>query len=151
DVDSVNAQLGVPGQYIVMPGEEVTDIFNGKPVHVNGLNNLLPVVPQHGTDVVNTMENDLAAIRQAGGLAYINHPNFGWALTTDDLKNVTGSMLFEVYNAHPLVNEFGDATHPSVEAMWDTVLSSGHLLYGIAADDEHTLNNEAGAFPGRAW
>jgi uncharacterized protein (TIGR03437 family) len=151
EIDTLNAQLGVPGQYVVMPGEEVTDIFNGKPVHVNGLNNLLPVLPQHGTNVVNTMENDLAALRQAGGLSYINHPNFGWALTADDLKNVAGSMLFEVYNAHPLVNESGDATHPSVEAMWDTVLSRGHLLYGIAADDEHTLNKGAGAYPGRAW
>jgi uncharacterized protein (TIGR03437 family) len=151
DVDSLNAQLGVPGQYVVMPGEEVTDSFNSKPVHVNGLNNLLPVIPQHGSAVLNTMENDLSAIRQAGGLGYIAHPNYGFTITPDDLKNVTGTMLFEIYNAHPLVNNFGDATHPSTEAMWDTVLSSGKLLYGIAADDEHTLNNEAGAFPGRAW
>jgi len=35
--------------------------------------------------------------------------------------------------------------------MWDEVLSSGKLLYGIAADDEHTLTNAAGALPGRAW
>jgi uncharacterized protein (TIGR03437 family) len=151
DIDSVNAQLGVPGQYVVMPGEEVTDNFNGKPVHTNALNNLLPVVPQHGTDTVNTLENDLSAIRQAGGLGYIAHPNYGWAIGAADLKSVTGTMLFEVYNAHPLNDNYGDGTHPSTETIWDTVLSSGKLLYGIAADDEHTLNNEAGAFPGRAF
>lgn len=151
DVDTLNAQLGVPGQFMVMRGEEVTDSFNGKPVHLNGLNNASNVAPQHGTAVLSTMENDLTAIRQAGGLAYIDHPNFGWAISADDLERVTSSMLFEIYNAHPLSATAGDATHPSVEAMWDTVLSSGKLLYGIAADDEHTLNNEAGAFPGRAW
>ena len=28
-------------------------------------------------------------------------------------------MFFEVYNGHPGVNQLGDATHPSVELMWD--------------------------------
>jgi uncharacterized protein (TIGR03437 family) len=150
-VDDLNAELGVAGQFLVMKGEEVTDYYNGKPVHINALNNQANVLPQHGSDVLSTIENDAAAIRQAGGLPYIAHPNFAFAISGEDLKNVNGTALFEIYNAHPVVNNDGDATHPSVEANWDEALSSGKLRYGIAADDEHTLTNPSGALPGRAW
>jgi uncharacterized protein (TIGR03437 family) len=151
DVDDLNAELGVPGQFLVMKGEEVTDYFNGSPVHINSLNNQTVVLPQHGSDVVSTIENNSAAIRQAGGLPYIAHPNFRFAINTADFKNVAGTALFEIYNAHPVVNNDGDATHPSIEAIWDDALSNGKLRYGIAADDTHTLTNVSGALPGRAW
>ncbi|HZT58759.1 MAG TPA: CehA/McbA family metallohydrolase [Pyrinomonadaceae bacterium] len=151
DISTINSQLAVPGQFAVLGGEEVTDSFSGKPVHTIGLNNTTAVQPQQGASVLETMNNDFAAVRQAGGLPYIAHPNYGFALTADDLRKMSGSSLFEIYNAHPVVNNVGDATHPSVEAMWDDVLSSGRLLYGVAADDEHNLNKVGGALPGRAW
>src|SRR6185295_7719102 len=78
DVDSLNATLGEAGQFLVMKGEEVTDSWSGKPVHINSLNNQVAVQPQHGTSVLNTIENDAAAIRGAGGVPYIAHPNFGF-------------------------------------------------------------------------
>ena len=152
EVDSLNSQLGEPGSFLVMKGEEVTDSWNSKPVHLNAINNDAVVGPQHGNSVLNTIDNDFAAIRAAGGLPYIAHPNFYFAVSAEDLINTSGApLLFEVYNAHPVVNNTGDATHPSVEANWDTALTQGKLLYGIAADDEHTLDNPAGALPGRAW
>lgn len=151
DVDSVNEEIGVPGAFLVMKGEEVTDSWNGKAVHLNAINNSSVVSPQHGSSVLSTINNDVAAIRQAGGLPYIAHPNYGFAVSANDLINAPGALLFEIYNAHPVVNNDGDATHPSVEAMWDSALTTGKLLYGIAADDAHTLTNPAGALPGRAW
>jgi len=151
EVDTLNQQLGIPGTFLVMKGEEVTDSYSGKQVHLNALNNSSVVAPQHGNSVLNTIENNLTAIRQAGGLAYIAHPNYGFAITANDLINASEALLFEVYNAHPVVNNNGDATHPSVEANWDTALSQGKLLYGIGADDEHTLTNPNGALPGQAW
>ena len=151
DVDALNAEVGIPNQFLVMRGVEVTDNWNGKPVHINGLNNISNVLPQHGNSVIDTINNNVAAIRQAGGLAYIAHPNFGFALTPDDFKNETATALFEIYNAHPVVNNAGDETHPSVERLWDDALSNGSMRYGIAADDEHTLSNYSGALPGRAW
>lgn len=151
DVATLNAQLGAPGQFLVIRGEEVTDSFAGKPVHINALNNSSVVSTQGGIDVRGTIENDAAAIRRAGGVPYVAHPNFGFAVTADDLKGATGVTLFEVYNAHPVVNNNGDETHPSVEAMWDEALSSGRLLYGLAADDEHTLYKAGGALPGQGW
>lgn len=151
DIDNLNAQIGEEGQFLVMKGEEVTDSWGGKPVHINSLNNQTSVLPQHGSSVLNTIENDATVIRQAGGLAYVAHPNYGFGVTSDDLQNESATALFEIYNAHPVVNNDGDATHPSVEAMWDSALSNGKLRYGIAADDEHTLTNASGALPGRAW
>jgi uncharacterized protein (TIGR03437 family) len=150
DVDGLNTDLGVPGEFLVMKGEEVTDNFGAKPVHLIAINNIANVNPQHGSDVTSTIENNLSAIRQAGGLAYVAHPNFAFALTADNLIDSSAS-LFEIYNAHPAVNNNGDATHPSVAAMWDRALTQGRLLYGVAADDEHTLSNPTGALPGRAW
>ena len=151
DVDALNAEIGVADQFLVMRGTEVTDNWNGKPVHINSLNNTSNVLPQHGSTVIDTINNDVAAISQTGGLAYIAHPNFGFAITADDFKNETATPLFEIYNAHPVVNNGGDETHLSVEGLWDYALSSGKMRYGIAADDEHTLSNASGALPGRAW
>jgi uncharacterized protein (TIGR03437 family) len=151
DVDSVNSQVGIPGQFLVIKGEEVTDSFSGKPVHLIGMNNSLAVAPQHGVSVLNTIDNDVNAIAQAGGIAIVAHPNYLFALSSNDLKSVTGTLFFEIYNAHPVVNNYGDATHSSVEQKWDDALTSGKLLYGLGADDEHTLTNPDGPLPGRAW
>lgn len=151
DVETLNAQLGVPGQFLVIRGEEVTDSFAGRPVHINALNNSSVVTPQGGIDVRGTIDNDAAAIRRAGGVPYIAHPNYQFALNAEDLKGATGATLFEVYNAHPVVNNDGDETHSSVETKWDEALSSGRLLYGLAADDMHNLYRAGGALPGQGW
>src|SRR5262245_29123734 len=120
--ETVNAQVGVPGQFLAIRGEEVTDSVDGKPVHLAALNNSSPITPQYGSNVLTTLQNDVDAIRQAGGLPIIAHPNFRFAIGSDDLKNVTGASLFEVFNAHPVVNNLGDSTHSSVETKWDEVL-----------------------------
>jgi uncharacterized protein (TIGR03437 family) len=115
------------------------------------VNNYGLVLPQHGSDALNTVQNDVDAITQAGGISIVAHPNYQFGLSSEDLRNVTGTMFFEVYNAHPNVNNVGDETHSSVETKWDEALSSGKLLYGLAADDVHTLTNLNGPLPGRGW
>ena len=47
--------------------------------------------------------------------------------------------LFEVFNGHPPVNNLGGGGVPGLEEVWDRILSSGRLLYGIAVDDAHTF------------
>jgi hypothetical protein len=93
-------------------------------------------------------------IRKAGGVPHINHPNFEWSLTAEDLKRITDCILFEVYSGHPRINNFGGGGLPSVEEIWDDVLSSGKLLYGLAVDDAHTFKepwNANAARPGQGW
>lgn len=153
-VDALDALHGADGKFLVMRGEEVTDGFSGKPLHINGLDVARKVDPQKGTSVVDVLQRNVDAIRAANGVPHINHPNFGWAVTADELRQVRNNKLFEVFNGHPQVNNIGGGGVPGLEAAWDAILSSGTLLYGIAVDDAHTFKdpgNPLVAGPGRGW
>jgi predicted metal-dependent phosphoesterase TrpH len=153
-VDALNALHGATGKFIVMPGEEVTDRFEGRSLHVNGLDIAREVAPQGGASVVDVLQRNVDAIRREGGVPHINHPNFGWAITADELRQVRNTRLFEIYNGHPVVNNRGGGGVPGLEEAWDAILSSGVLLYGIAVDDAHVFKqpgNPAVAGPGRGW
>lgn len=153
-VDGLNALHGADGKFIIIKGEEVSDVFGKKPIHVNGLNVERKVEPQGGKSVLDTIQRNVDAVRAASGVPHINHPNYEWAITADDLKQVQNNKLFEIYNGHHLVNNLGGGGVPGLEEVWDTILSSGKLLYGIAVDDAHTFKqpwNKNSAQPGRGW
>ena len=84
----------------------------------------------------------------------VNHPNFGWAISADELASVQRTKLFELYNGHPLVNNQGGGGVPGLEEVWDRLLSSGKLLYGIAVDDAHHFKrpwDATASSPGHGW
>jgi hypothetical protein len=88
------------------------------------------------------------------GVPHINHPNFQWALTTEQLQQVRNNKLLEIFNGHPTVNNLGGGTVPGLEEVWDRLLSKGSLVYGIAVDDAHNFKqpgNPMVAGPGRGW
>jgi len=136
-VDGLNAVHGASDKFLVIRGEEVTDSFEKKPVHINGLAPESFIKPPGGSSVVNMVQNMVDAIREARGVPSINHPNFGWAITGDELGQIQRTRLFEVFNGHPTVNNLGGGGVPGLEEVWDRILSSGRLLYGIAVDDAH--------------
>lgn len=153
-VDGLNALHGADDKFLVVKGEEVTDRFGDKPLHINGLDVARRVAPQGGTSVADVLQRNVDAIRQAQGIPHINHPNFGWAISADDLRQVRNNKLFEIFNGHPMVNNLGGGGVPGLEQVWDALLSSGLHLYGIAVDDAHTFKapgNAAAAGPGRGW
>ena len=153
-VEALNALYGADEKFLVIPGEEVTDRFGEKPLHMNGLNLKQVVEPQGGQSVVDTLQRDVDAIRAVEGVPHINHPNFSWAISADELRQVERTRLFEIYNGHPQVNNVGGGGLPGLEEMWDAILSSGRLLYGIAVDDAHVFKrpwDAAAARPGRGW
>jgi hypothetical protein len=153
-VDELNTAFGVPGEFIVLPGVEVTDRFQGAPVHVNGIGVRESVMPQGGNNIAEMLDSNARAVRAAGGVAQINHPNFGWALTAKAIAATTEAQLFELWNAHPLVNNRGGGKSPSTDEIWDTVLSSGRRIFGVASDDAHHFQGEftrARTNPGRGW
>ena len=153
-VDALNALHGADEKFLVVKGEEVTDRFGDKPLHINGLDVAHKVEPQGGTSVVDVLQRNVDSIRHAQGIPHINHPNFRWAITADELKQVKNNRLFEIYNGHPQVNNLGGGTVPGLEEVWDAILSSGIRLYGIAVDDAHNFKdpgNAAVAGPGRGW
>ena len=153
-VEGLNALHGADEKFLVIKGEEVTDEFEKKPIHINSLNPVSLVKPQGGTSVLNTMQRDVDAIRAARGVPHINHPNFYWAITADDLRQLNNNKLFEIYNGHPQVNNLGGGGVPGLEEMWDIILSSGKLMYGIAVDDAHHFKrpwDKNASTPGHGW
>jgi hypothetical protein len=154
DVAALNARDGRDPRFLLIRGEEVTDRFQGRPIHVNGLDVEQLVKPQGGASVLDVLQRNIDAIRGVKGVPHINHPNFGWSLTADDIRQVDNTRLFEIFNGHPMVNNLGGGGAPSLEEVWDAILSSGLLLYGIAVDDAHTFKDPGNpnvAGPGRGW
>jgi hypothetical protein len=149
----------------LIEGEEITDEFGAIPVHVNGINLAEIVHPQGGLtlrDVLNRNVSAVAEQSRATGrpmLAHVNHPNYGWALTWEDLAHVRDDRFFEVYNGHPGVRNEGDADRPGTGEMWDLantlrVLELDlPLLLGLATDDSHHYHGWGPGHvnPGRGW
>jgi hypothetical protein len=153
-VDGLNALHGADEKFVVIKGEEVSDQFDGKPLHMNGLDVNARVAPQGGSSVVDVLQRNAQAIRNANGIPHINHPNFRWAITRAELEQVRTNKLFEVFNGHPQVNNLGGGGVPGMEEVWDAILSNGMLLYGIAVDDAHVFTqpgNPDVSGPGRGW
>ena len=153
-VDGLNALHGADEQFLVIKGEELTDKIGDKSIHVNGLDVDRVVPVPGGQSVVEMVQRMVDAIRGARGVPSINHPNFSWAITADDLMQVQRTRLFEVYNGHPLVNNLGGGGVPGLEEVWDRILSSGKLMYGISVDDSHYFKqpwNTDLPGPGKGW
>lgn len=152
------------GKFIMIPCEEISDRAEGGPVHMNATNLLEAIEPQGGETVREAMANNLRAVqaqeKELGReiLLHLNHPNFGYAVTAEDLAAVIQERFFEVYNGHPAVGHHGDEDHPSVERLWDiaNTIRIGQLnappLYGVATDDSHNYHGKPkGASVGRGW
>jgi len=152
--DALNALHGKDGRFLLIKGEEVTDKFGDKPVHINGLDVSDKVDPQKGSSLLEVIQRNVDAIRRVRGVPHINHPNFGWSFSTETLQQVRNTKLLEIFNGHPHVNNLGGGGVPGLEDAWDAILSSGTLMYGIAVDDAHTFKqpgNPNVAGPGRGW
>lgn len=136
---------------VLLLGEEVTDRLPKKPLHVNAIGIEEAVQPQHGATPVEVLQRNIDAVRKAGALALINHPNFGWAFGADELLQLERANFLEIASGHPFVNAQGP---PSVESMWDRMLTAGKRIYGVAVDDTHHLKrvlDEGMVPPGKAW
>jgi hypothetical protein len=153
-VDGLNALHGASQKFLVVKGEELTDRADGKPLHINGLDVSREIPAQGGSTTAEVLQRSVDAIRSANGVPHINHPNFGWAITTDQLAQVKNNKLFEIFNGHPQVNNLGGGGVPGLEEVWDALLSRGIVLYGLAVDDAHYFkqaDNPDLPGPGRGW
>ncbi|MGC6488389.1 MAG: PHP domain-containing protein [Planctomycetota bacterium] len=148
---------------LLIPAEEVTSSFESKPIHINASNVASKVDPQQGESVQEVIRKTMRAVTahaEANGrpvLAHLNHPNFGWGVTADDIAQVTEERFFEVWNGHPSVNHRGDDARPGTERLWDIANTTRRrdldapLLYGLGTDDCHNYHNASGSTPGRGW
>lgn len=151
------------GRFIMIQGEEISDRAEGKPVHMNATNLKEVIQPLGGATVREAIDNNLRAVEdqaeRAGReiLLHLNHPNFGLAVTAEDLAAVVRERFFEVYNGHPGVKHEGDEHHPPVERLWDiaNTIRLGEIeaepMFGVATDDSHKYHGAPGSHPGRGW
>ncbi|MDA0809435.1 MAG: hypothetical protein O3B68_15670 [Planctomycetota bacterium] len=161
----VNAKVGQPGKFLLIQGEEVTDRFGKYPIHLCAANVKELIPPMRGESVAGTIQKNVDALvsqRERTGqsmMIHLNHPNFGYAVTAEDLMRVRGEKFFEVYNGHPGVNNSGNAEHASTERMWDIILTKRlgefqlPVMYGLATDDGHNYHGipSRKSEPGRGW
>ncbi|MEX2512083.1 MAG: histidinol-phosphatase [Cyclobacteriaceae bacterium] len=151
-------------RFLMMPAEEISDGYDGKPLHLNATNLEKLITPQGGESIVEVLQNNINAVleqRKATGkpmMVHINHPNFRWAISLEDMIRLKGERFFEVYNGHPQVNNLGDSSRLGYEEMWDFIniayLEKGQpLLFGLATDDSHNYHRKGATFSnaGRGW
>ena len=140
---------------LLIPGEEVSaNIKDGTvPIHINGVGLSRVVEPIDAGEIVPTIQANVNAIRQAGGISSINHPNYKWAFDHTHLSLIEGLSLLEVFNGHPAVNVYGGPGKSSYEEIWDGVLSAGVVVFGVATDDSHNYHDFSPqkSNPGRGW
>lgn len=151
------------GRFLMIPAEEISASAEGLPIHLNAVNIQELILPLGGKTVREVIAANVRAVEDQAErkgreiYVHLNHPNFGLAITAEDLAEVVSERFFEVYNGHPGVKHLGDEHHPSVERLWDIAntirlaqLKAPPLL-GVATDDTHDYHGQPGARPGRGW
>jgi hypothetical protein len=173
DVGPLNDLFGAAGRFLVISGQEVTQrtadpghTLGVRQAHVNALG-VREVIRPLGerniaqATIAETYRRNVDAIRRAGGVAQLNHPNFSWSVPLRELADVPDSILFEVFNGNPTVYNDGgvDSTGvsmPSTEVLWDSLLTRGKTVFAVADDDSHSFDPAEAddpnvARPGRGW
>jgi hypothetical protein len=143
--------------FLLIPGEEVTNSITieerSHAIHINGIDTNRTIGKLEDDSVHRLIQKTINAIHDAGGFPHVNHPNFVWSITADDLYSVKRLRHFEIYNGHPKVNVNGGGKIPSLEEFWDDLLSRGRIYYGVATDDAHDFKEWGRHLsnPGRGW
>ncbi|MDA0840886.1 MAG: hypothetical protein O3B01_03620 [Planctomycetota bacterium] len=160
-------------RFLMLNGEEVTTTWGqGKREQqhwINVFNTPSAIPPQfaeNGTSVEG-MGLSFAAGEEAAFasgrevLTFLNHPNFIWNATAEDIAAVTNLRHVEIHTALNMCETYGDELHASAERIWDIANTirlaemDGEIIYGLATDDCHAYAHhhrlELAALPGRAW
>jgi hypothetical protein len=156
----IQAELEIPGQFLLIPAEEITD----KGVHINATNIGELIEPQGGTSFVETVRNNLRAVAEQSIrtgreiLPSLSHPNLGdKGVTPEELAWVTENRFFEVWNGVEGDGDLGSVKRHSLERMWDITTTlrltqyQAPPLFGLATDDSHVYHGKQRAKPGAGW
>lgn len=160
DHNHVTVANGPPG-LLVIPGAEITltrDTCEPMPpgaekcaMHMNALfadpfKAKDAFLEPPATSIFDVYRAELQTAKQLGALAVLNHPNYQYTAADPRLLvrlSNEGLRFVEVMNEAKELNSAGDATHPSVEKLWDEALTRGAKLYAIASDDAHNYSDAA--------
>lgn len=154
-----------PGEFLMIEAEEVSAEMKKVPIHINAINvaEVIDPISDLATvrDVLRANMQAIAAHAVQQGrpvMAHLNHPNFKWALTAEDLAHVVEDHFFEVFNGHPIVYNEGhpDRAESSMDRLWDVANTiriaelKAAPLFGLGTDDSHDYHG-GDVSPGRGW
>lgn len=141
-----------PNKFLLVQAEEVSAGFGNAPIHINAINLTEAIQPVKDlVSIRETMRANLQAIAAQAVktgrpiMAHLNHPNFRWALTAEDLAHVIEDKYFEVYNGHPSTYPEGvpERADTSTDRIWDIANTIRLVelkqppLFGMGTDDSH--------------
>lgn len=155
------------GRFLMIQSEEITNRL----VHINATNIQEVILPYTAApqatsaDITAAMQRGIDAVmeqRKRTGVPmfpHINHPNFKWAITAEEMMGLENERFFEVYNGHPMVANEGDETHAGTERVWDILLTQRLAIlgkepfFGLATDDSHNYHDDPKktSRSGRGW
>jgi hypothetical protein len=143
----------VGGTFLLIPGEELTCWGRLSDIDTTALNIAHDIPALTDKTLLGGLQKGIDAVRAASGTPVINHPNMNWRLDQQTILGARDCRLFELFNGYSSANNEGDDGHPSMEDVWDFLLTAGMRIYGIAADDTHYFNDSAARFakPGTGW
>lgn len=152
-----------PGKFLIVQAEEISAGLGKAPVHMNAVNLREEIKPIKDLGSIQEvlranfkMVNEQSARLGVPMFTHINHPNFRWALTAEDMAAVLEENFWEIYNGHPGINWLGDETRVGHEKLWDIANTlriaqfKAPPLYGVGTDDSHHYHGEESS-PGRGW
>ena len=154
NIEGLKQFYDTPGRFCVIPGielnkevptfgDKIYDMqgYGGAPEDITEfkapLTHYIDLPPEASASATYNRQGKM--IRAVGGIPAIAHPNLNWSITVEDILKTDPALIkhLEISTAEPGMNDLGGGGHPSTEEMWDQVLSSGRVLYGLAADDAH--------------
>lgn len=164
-LEELTARFADPGSFLIIPGEEITA---PKAVHINAINIADIIAPVPAETALDSLHKNFDAIEahiaQYGlnSLVHLNHPNFSSHITAEEIISLGGERVFEVYNGHDSVRNWGDEERHilSTDRLWDIILSTRFAqgdtdkpMLGVATDDAHDWFEvrTGNSNPGRGW
>ena len=153
-VDGLNALHGADEKFLLIRGEEVTDGFGGKPLHVNGLNARSP-----GDAAGRRVDRrDAAARRRRDSARRRRAAHQSPELPLGDHRRGAhrgpAQQAVRDLQRPPAGEQPRRRRRPGLEEVWDQILSSGQMIYGIAVDDAHHFKrpwDPTASRPGQGW
>ncbi len=164
-----------PGRFLLIPSEEISTTWSrpkaggeaerGGPVHLNVTNIRELIVPSKGADALEVMQRNVDLVLEQRArtgqpmFPHLNHPNYLWGVTAEELMRVRGERFFEVYNGHFNARNAGSESYLGTEEMWDVILAHRltelglEPMFGVAVDDAHHYHTQrlGKQNAGRGW
>jgi len=151
-----------PDRFLLIPAEELSQ----EKAHLNAINIRRPIEVQAGEAALEVLQKNADAVQtqrqetQQPMFSFVNHPNWNWMVTAEDMMPLQAVEFFEIYNGGGYdSNNYGDDKHAGMEKVWDVVLTKRlaelnlPIMYAIAVDDTHTYRQWGSRHsnPGRGW